>query len=56
MRCPKCEAKQTRVTDSRVIESNIVFRRRRCKECGYRFTSYELTAKEKAKIEQAKKQ
>lgn len=41
MKCPKCESK-TKVMDSRLIEFNRVRRRRRCKECGYRFSTLEV--------------
>jgi len=42
MKCPFCEARETRVLDSRLHESGSVIRRRRaCDVCGRRFTSYE---------------
>lgn len=45
MMCPKCSSLETGVTDSRPVESAIR-RRRRCCECGERFTTYELDAAE----------
>jgi transcriptional repressor NrdR len=39
MTCPVCGAK-TVVTNSRADNDN-VRRRRECRECGYRFTTYE---------------
>jgi len=42
MHCPFCEAKDTKVIDSRLVASGSQVRRRReCLECGERFTSYE---------------
>lgn len=42
MRCPKCGGADTRVIDSRVQDStNAIKRRRECKACGYRFTTFE---------------
>lgn len=52
MKCPKCEKPGVRVTDSRQSEETVVRRRRKCHECGYTFTTYEITAVEKAKYTQ----
>lgn len=42
MRCPKCGVGDTRVIDSRTQESsNAIKRRRECRSCGYRFTTFE---------------
>lgn len=42
MRCPKCGHDDTRVVDSRVQDaSNSIKRRRECRSCGYRFTTFE---------------
>lgn len=42
MRCPKCGCSSTRVIDSRAQEaSNSIKRRRECRSCGYRFTTFE---------------
>ena len=42
MRCPFCEAADTRVIDSRPTEDGHAIRRRReCDVCGKRFTTYE---------------
>ncbi len=42
MRCPFCHHPDTEVTDSRLAEGGeAVKRRRRCKQCGRRFTTYE---------------
>lgn len=42
MRCPKCGGDNTRVIDSRMQEtSNAIKRRRECRSCGYRFTTFE---------------
>lgn len=42
MRCPFCEAQDTRVVDSRLAgDGDQVRRRRECLSCGERFTTYE---------------
>ena len=41
MICPKCKSK-TKVTDSRVVDE-MVFRKRVCIECSFRFTTEEMT-------------
>ncbi len=42
MRCPFCEAQETKVVDSRLaVEGDQVRRRRECLHCGERFTTFE---------------
>jgi transcriptional repressor NrdR len=42
VRCPFCSSDATRVVDSRLSEpGDAVRRRRRCEDCGNRFTTYE---------------
>lgn len=42
MKCPFCQHDDTQVIDSRESEEgNVIRRRRRCAECGKRFTTYE---------------
>lgn len=42
MRCPKCGGGDTRVIDSRMQDAtNAIKRRRECRLCGYRFTTFE---------------
>jgi transcriptional repressor NrdR len=42
MRCPFCDADDTRVVDSRPADGGDAIRRRRaCSRCGHRFTTYE---------------
>jgi transcriptional repressor NrdR len=42
MRCPHCDARETRVVDSRDLDEAATIRRRReCTACGTRFTTYE---------------
>ena len=42
MRCPKCGKDDTRVVDSRTQDAtNAIKRRRECRSCGYRFTTFE---------------
>lgn len=43
MRCPFCQAQDTRVIDSRLArEGEQVRRRRECADCGERFTTFEV--------------
>ena len=43
MRCPYCEAADTKVMDSRATDDgNSIRRRRLCQVCGRRFTTYEV--------------
>ena len=42
MNCPKCKGK-TKVTDSRPISHGRIRRRRECKACQSKFTTYENT-------------
>jgi transcriptional repressor NrdR len=47
MQCPKCNAKDTRVIDSRVQRDGLAIRRRRvCQQCEYRFTTNEEIVRE----------
>ena len=42
MRCPNCSHEGSGVTDSRPKEkSEAIYRRRKCKNCGHRFTTHE---------------
>ena len=42
MKCPFCGYENTRVIDSRPVDDNSsIRRRRRCDQCGKRFTTYE---------------
>lgn len=42
MKCPFCNAEDTKVIDSRPADDNTAIRRRRqCETCGQRFTTYE---------------
>lgn len=42
MRCPECQADETRVIDSRPADDGAAIRRRWvCESCGVRFTTYE---------------
>jgi len=43
MRCPYCYGEDSEVKDSRPVDwKQKVKRRRRCKNCGKKFTTYEL--------------
>ena len=45
MRCPVCATDDTRVVDSRPVDRGDAIRRRReCRACGRRFTTYERVA------------
>lgn len=47
MQCPKCNAKDTRVIDSRIAKSGLAIRRRRlCAFCDHRFTTTEEIVRE----------
>lgn len=41
MRCPQCGERETRVIDSRDLDSATIRRRRECSACATRFTTYE---------------
>ncbi|WAW15603.1 transcriptional regulator NrdR [Peptostreptococcus equinus] len=41
MLCPYCEYKESKVLDSRHIDSSSIRRRRECERCKKRFTTYE---------------
>ena len=41
MRCVRCYAEKTSVTDTRVQSEGQVYRRRRCNVCLHRFSTYE---------------
>src|SRR5450759_2282107 len=42
MKCPYCHHEDTQVTDSRMADDgSAIKRRRQCKNCGRRFTTYE---------------
>ncbi|PKR79254.1 transcriptional regulator NrdR [Halalkalibacillus sediminis] len=42
MKCPNCDAKSTKVLDSRPVdEGRSIRRRRECETCNYRFTTFE---------------
>ena len=40
--CPKCQSVSTGVTDSRPVANGTIRRRRGCRDCGSRFTTYEI--------------
>ena len=43
MQCPICESKNLKIYDSRdVISQNQTRRRRKCEDCGYRFSTREI--------------
>ena len=51
MRCPKCQAKDDKVIDSRAIKDETVIRRRReCLACEHRFTTYEEIEREDIRV------
>lgn len=42
MKCPKCHEIEDKVIDSRLVKDGEVIRRRRvCRSCGFRYTTYE---------------
>lgn len=42
MQCPYCNYKESKVVDSRHIDSKSIRRRRECEACKKRFTTYEI--------------
>lgn len=51
MKCPKCDADQDKVIDSRPWKDGAVVRRRReCLSCHYRFTTYEEIEREDLRV------
>ena len=48
MHCPKCQSYQTTVLDTRHTQKG-TRRRRKCLECGERFTTYETLVSDKPK-------
>jgi transcriptional repressor NrdR len=51
MKCPKCDADQDKVIDSRPWKDGAVVRRRReCLSCNYRFTTYEEIEREDLRV------
>lgn len=42
MRCPKCDSENTSILDSRIRNDGNTRRRRRCRNCQYRFSSIEI--------------
>lgn len=53
MRCPMCNAYGLAIAASRPYEGTIR-RRRKCLNCGYRFTTYEISEEEYRKVENNK--
>lgn len=49
MQCPRCKAYGLSCTDSRT-DGETIRRRRRCLNCGYRFTTYEISAEDYRKL------
>ena len=42
MYCPSCHTQDTKVIETRILQNGFAVRRRRkCEECGHRFTTYE---------------
>ena len=51
MRCPKCQARDDKVIDSRAIKDETVIRRRReCLACEHRFTTYEAIERDDLRV------
>lgn len=54
MICPECGSNQTWCFDSRHSkDEKTIWRRRRCNDCGHRWTTYEFAVKSKDESEQA---
>lgn len=52
MQCPKCGSNITSCIDSRPKE-NGVYRRRKCLDCGYRYSSWEIKEEELKQLREA---
>ena len=51
MKCPKCQADDDKVLDSRSARDGAAIRRRReCLACGHRFTTYEEVDRDEAMV------
>ena len=51
MKCPFCNAEDTRVIDSRPADENTAIRRRRqCEICGKRFTPFMVVKKDQSRV------
>lgn len=51
MRCPKCGHPRDKVIDSRSArEGDVIRRRRTCRQCGHRFTTYEEIIKANLRV------
>ena len=55
MKCPKCNSENVIVYNSRTYADNHVWRRRKCLDCEYRFSTKELTLTEIAQLENRKR-
>ncbi len=47
MKCSNCGSEKSKVTDSRDSAQDSIRRRRKCEDCGHKFTTYEFIDKEK---------
>lgn len=55
MQCPRCKAYGLSCTDSRP-DGETIRRRRRCLNCGYRFTTYEISKEDYRKLKDTEKE
>lgn len=51
MPCPHCGSDKSSVKDKRPAKSDMVRRRRECKACGERFTTYEAVVVGRPKVD-----
>ena len=51
MLCPNCESYQTQVADTREMDG-CIYRRRKCLDCRYRFSTYEYQPETIARMAQ----
>lgn len=49
--CPECESISTYVYDSRIFDTYI-YRRRKCADCGCKFSGYEICAADFKKVKE----
>ena len=55
MNCPWCESDQVIVAETRKAGDHVIRRRRKCLECGKKFTTFEITQVMKARYDFAVK-
>ena len=55
MKCPKCGCWKMRTIDTRITPENYTRRRKVCRDCGERLTTYEIPEITRARLEKAER-